>query len=182
MEKNRKTQIIISCITVGVVIVVVGIILFFYLQKGKGQEQAENVTSEEETTLSATTAQLDETETTIQETTTEVVYNASAAKVFSTTAGAQWDTFYEDSVFVGDSVMYGFERYITGKPGTLSDPLFLTFGSYAARIEMDYTTAEYQKYLPSYQGNQMHIKDSLPLTGKKKVFLFFGLNDLGMAE
>jgi lysophospholipase L1-like esterase len=91
------------------------------------------------------------------------------------------DEFFRDSVFVGDSVMKGFCNYVMRQEaGFLSDPQFLVSGSYSLRMAL--TPVDQKTIHPVYQGEQRLIQDSLQMMGAKKVFLFFGLNDLGMND
>lgn len=89
------------------------------------------------------------------------------------------DKFFEQSVFIGDSVMMGFRNYIMGQePGFLGNPQFLVSGSFSVRMalsKISETTIH-----PVYQGEQHYIWDSISMMGVKKAFLFFGLNDIDM--
>lgn len=144
------------------------------LKKDEVVKAGETTTLEQ--TLTTQETQITTEETTVQATT--VTYTSTAVNQFSSTAGSEQDSFYANSVFVGDSVMYGFERYIKGRPGTLGDPSFLTAGSFAARIELTAPTADSPH--PLYQGVKTQVCNVLPSMGADKVFLFFGLNDIGM--
>jgi len=173
---SKKKKIIVISVSVALVLIIAVAATVLVMANSKPKKQDTKETQ-------STTAKVQET-TTIQETTTSqevqttASYISSAVNQFSTTAGPEWDSFYADSVFVGDSVMYGFERYIRARPGTLGDPFFLTAGSFAARIELAEITDESPN--PIYNNQKVHISDALPLIGKDKVFLFFGLNDIGM--
>lgn len=175
--KDKKT--IIAAVGAGAILLIaIGIFIAFqFIQKGDDK----NLVSESETEITEEVTSILNTEDTVLETTASQAtadFTSSAVNQFSTTAGSEQDSFYSNSVFVGDSVMYGFERYITGRPGTLGDPMFLTAGSFAARIELTAPTSESPH--PLYMGTKTQVCNALPLIGADKVFLFFGLNDIGM--
>lgn len=89
------------------------------------------------------------------------------------------DQFFEHSVFIGDSVMMGFRNYVMGQePGFLGGPEFLVSGSFSVRMALNEISKD--TIHPIYQGEQRYIWDSISLMGAEKVFLFFGLNDIGM--
>lgn len=171
---KRKKAIVISISSVIVLLIAIGTTV---LVLANSKQDKENSKNSETTSIAQETTTIQEATTTqIAETTASFV--SKAVNQFSTNAGSEWDEFYADSVFVGDSVMYGFERYIRARPGTMGDPFFLTAGSFAARIELEEITAESPH--PIYMDQKIHVSDALPLIGADKVFLFFGLNDIGM--
>lgn len=86
--------------------------------------------------------------------------------------------YYSESVFIGDSVMYGFQLYAMRQPsGFLGNPDFLVAESFSARWAMLPVTNK--SVHPKYQGVKRSIFDSLKIIKPKRVFFFFGLNDLG---
>ena len=86
--------------------------------------------------------------------------------------------YYSESVFIGDSVMYGFQLYCMRQPaGYLGNPDFLVAESFSARWAMLPVTS--RSVHPKYQGVKRSIWDSLSIIKPKRVFFFFGLNDLG---
>lgn len=90
------------------------------------------------------------------------------------------DEFFRDSVFVGDSVMYGFEKYITRKgEDFLGNPKFLTIGNFAVRLNLE--PISNQSTHPFYKGTKCTIEQAVMLMEAKKVFLFFGLNDIAIS-
>lgn len=87
--------------------------------------------------------------------------------------------FFEHSVFVGDSVMMGFRNYVMGQQNSFFDGAeFLVSGSFSVRMALNEISKD--TIHPIYQGEQRYIWDSIALMGAEKVFLFFGLNDIGM--
>ena len=86
--------------------------------------------------------------------------------------------YYSESVFIGDSVMYGFQLYCMRQPaGYLGGPDFLAAGSFSARWAI--LPVSSKSVHPKYQGVKRTIWDSLSIIKPKRVFFFFGLNDLG---
>lgn len=89
--------------------------------------------------------------------------------------------FFDDAVFVGDSISLGWRNYVMGKRQTDSNFLgkaqFLVSGSLGAESALWDVSAE--SVHPMWQGEQMQLWNSVPLTGAKKVFIMFGLNDVG---
>lgn len=91
------------------------------------------------------------------------------------------DEFFSDVVFVGDSISLGWRNYVTSKraanPGFLRGAQFLVSGSLGAESALWEVSSE--SVHPTWLGSQMQLWDSIPLTGAKKVFIMFGLNDVG---
>lgn len=86
--------------------------------------------------------------------------------------------YYSDSVFIGDSVMYGFQLYCMRQPkGFLGSPDFLCAESFSARWAL--LPVSGKSVHPKYQGVKRSIWDSVSLIKPKRVFFFFGLNDVG---
>lgn len=92
------------------------------------------------------------------------------------------NNFYGEAAFVGDSVMLGFCDYCDRMgEGFLGEPTFLVAGSFslfhALRDSSD------ASILPLYRGVQTKVEDALSqMTEVKRVFLFFGINDLNMTD
>lgn len=86
------------------------------------------------------------------------------------------EQFFENSAFVGDSVMYGMELYANRNNTVESSATFLTLTSFAARHGLSDVTEK--SYHPLYNGEKMKVEDALALDGANKVFIFLGLNDV----
>lgn len=91
-------------------------------------------------------------------------------------AGQTLEQFYENSAFVGDSVMFGLEIYSRRKKTAESNATFLTLSSFAARHAL--SDVWEGSYHPTYNGEKMKVEDALVLDGANNVFLFLGLNDV----
>ncbi len=96
--------------------------------------------------------------------------------------------FFKDVVFCGDSLIHLY-RYRAGPSthpeifGDRNASEWLTKTSYCARIavkDVKSLPPSYQACCPTYRGAQVNLWDAIPLTGKTRVFMFFGLNDIGM--
>ncbi len=91
---------------------------------------------------------------------------------------SETDKFFENSVFIGDSVMVGFQRYcLTKGSGYMSDPLFLATTSFSLMQAIGPVTSS--TLHPVYQGEKLSVEDAIAKSGAERAFLFFGMNDLG---
>ena len=97
--------------------------------------------------------------------------------------------FFKDAVFCGDSLMhlYRFRAGPSTKPEIFGDrntSEWLTKTSYCVRIavkDVKSLHAGDRACCPTYRGEQVNLWDAIPLTGKTRVFLFFGPNDIGIS-
>ena len=81
--------------------------------------------------------------------------------------------FFDDAVFVGDSVTLKLSYYATSS-GKLGKAQFLTRGSYGVAHAVSDTM------LLTYQGKDMAVEEAIKATGASKVFLMMGMNDIGL--
>ncbi len=87
------------------------------------------------------------------------------------------DPFFENSVFIGDSLMEGFKTYCLYRgEGFLSSPLFLTSKSLSLRHVLK-PLSESSRH-PYYMGEKMLIEDAILKSGAEKAFMIFGTNDM----
>lgn len=90
------------------------------------------------------------------------------------------DSYFDDVVFVGDSVSLKLYYYVLAQrqknPKFLGDAQFLAASSLGASNALWEVSEE--SVHPVYQGNKMPIEDAVALTGKKKVYLMLGMNDI----
>lgn len=115
---------------------------------------------------------------------------ASSAKPANTTpAGALAegdrvaDSYFDDAVFIGDSVSLKLTKYITAQRNAgktdLGKAQFLTIGNMGsgnAQKSMEDETC----VLPTYNGQKMYLEDSVAAMGAKKVYIMLGMNDVGL--
>lgn len=110
----------------------------------------------------------------------EIIVEAAPASVPAVSLPtADWDltplddSWFDDAVFFGDSISVTLERHCA-KTGDLSGALFLCENSFGVR------NAVAGKVKIWYQGNEYSPQDVLPLTGAKKLFAMFGINDIAL--
>lgn len=90
------------------------------------------------------------------------------------------DAYFADSVFVGDSIMLGFRNYcMKQKDSFLNNIQFLAAGSFSVNNSLWDVTSK--SVHPVYQGKKRHVWESISMMGCKRVFLFFGMNDLNIS-
>ena len=82
-------------------------------------------------------------------------------------------SFFDDAVFVGDSVSLKLSYYADSS-GRLGKAKFLVQGSYGA------ANAVSNKLPTSYQGKKMDLESAVAATGAKKLFIMLGMNDIAI--
>lgn len=80
--------------------------------------------------------------------------------------------FFDDAVFIGDSVTYMLANYETSHD-VLGKAQFLVRGSYSAFHAVNHTM------LMNFQGMSMKLPEAIAATGAKKAFFMLGTNDIG---
>ena len=88
---------------------------------------------------------------------------------------AKW---FDDAVFVGDSVTLKLNYYCDEHPEALGSAQFFCAGSLgfeSALWDIDREDAVH----PYYKGSVQLVEDCVKLTGAKKVFVMLGMNDIG---
>lgn len=95
------------------------------------------------------------------------------------------DAYFNDSLFVGHSVMVHFKNYVTNwrkdYDGVLGNALFGCSSSFSFYNNIHQTPTQADSVLPKYQGQGYKIEDLVAVTGVKTVYIgLMGLNDLGM--
>ena len=89
------------------------------------------------------------------------------------------DAFFDDSVFVGDSVMEDFRNYAMVRRDTWLGRLkFLAAVSFSTYSALRPVTAK--SIHPVYAGEKRLVEDSIAMMGAKKVFMLFGPNDINI--
>lgn len=88
--------------------------------------------------------------------------------------------FFDDVVFVGDSVSLGLRNYVTNQRNKGAECLgkaqFLVAGSMGYGNSLG-AIGSANSIHPKYQGKEIMIEDGVQKTGAKKVFIMLGLND-----
>ena len=90
------------------------------------------------------------------------------------------DSYFDDAVFVGDSVMQGFRYDVkyqreTRDKGYFGEAQFLTAQSYALYHAI--SSSEKTQH-PSYRGKVQPVEISIRDMGAKKVYIMLGMNDI----
>ena len=89
------------------------------------------------------------------------------------------DQYFAGSVFTGDSVMMGFRNYAMKRRNTyLGGIQFLASGSFSVHNALWPVSSK--SVHPVYQGQQRPVWESMGMLNAKRVFMFFGLNDMNM--
>lgn len=100
------------------------------------------------------------------------------------TTNNNYDEYFSNSVFVGDSVMAGLAQYIRGQRkngvSVLSDAQFLTsvMGIKVADVVGD-SASDNRRYY-TYRGIEQPLETILNDMGAERVFIMLGMNDLGV--
>jgi len=81
--------------------------------------------------------------------------------------------FFDDAVFIGDSVTMALRNYCV-EYGALGNVKFLVRGSYSAAHAVNNTM-----YM-QYQGMEMTLQDAVAASGAKKLFILLGMNDIAL--
>ena len=87
------------------------------------------------------------------------------------------DDYFDDALFVGDSVSNGLKLYTSMYEKIFTDMVFHTGACYGFNNCLSPVSSK--SLHPVYQGQQRTIWEMVALTGCKKVFIGFGLNDFG---
>mgnify|MGYP005767145561 CR=1 FL=1 len=120
-----------------------------------------------------TTAQ---TESTTESTTGETATSEDATEgttLDEAAANQKLKDFYDGQVFVGDSIMDGFARYVpkTEAPEWLNNVIFLTKVSWGINTALDDDG-------PMYQGKAQNVCDSLGAIKPERIFINLGINEM----
>lgn len=87
-------------------------------------------------------------------------------------------SFFDDAVFVGDSVSLRLYYYCQAHKDALGKAQFLTAGSLGSGNALE--TVSSDSVHPEYQGEKMLIEDGVKAMGAKKVFIMLGMNDIAL--
>lgn len=99
---------------------------------------------------------------------------------------ADEDAFFNDSVFVGNSIMLGYENFAkTQRAGSIPDFLgnskFFCAGSFGVYHNNRTPASQKDAANPSYRGEKYSVEDAVGVMGVKTVYVnFMGLNDLAL--
>lgn len=107
---------------------------------------------------------------------TEAVAETESGYDTTSPKSAEW---FDDAVFVGDSVTLKLDYYCEEHPEALGKAEFYCAGS------LGYTNAlwdinDSSAVHPFYEGETHLVEDCAVLTGKNNVFIMLGMNDIGL--
>ncbi len=139
--------------------------------KNESEEESKDE-SEEESKDESEEESKDESKDESEEESKEESKEESSRTVTGEAVDASW---FDDAVFIGDSVTYGLYNY--AENGCLGDADFLAIdcmGYHTAMFGLDH---EYGIH-PVYNGQKVMIDDAVREIGKKKVFIMLGMNDI----
>lgn len=91
------------------------------------------------------------------------------------------DSFFDHSVFVGDSLTVGFSNFCKGHESMATDTTyFLAKECGSARVAISSNAlTTYADVMPVYNGSVQYIEDSISqMSDVEKVFICYGMNDL----
>lgn len=90
--------------------------------------------------------------------------------------------FFDDAVFVGDSISLKLMRYVMAQRKERADFLgeaqFLTSGSLGSANALWEVSSE--SVHPSYRGTKMLLEDAIAKMGARKVYIMLGMNDVAL--
>lgn len=169
----------------GLIIVCVCLLIVSSLFSGCGTSDTQGTTEEvtqatEEQTSEATSEEVAET----QEETTEKAAEASASEESPVTYEYTQvdDSYFNDAVFIGDSISYGFELYVTEKRANgetvLGEAQFLISGSLSYGNSLWDVSDE--SVHPTYNGEKMKLEDAIAQIKPGKIFILLGTNDVAL--
>lgn len=169
----------------GLIIVCACLLIVSSFFSGCGTSDTQGTTEEvtqatEEQTTEATSEEVTET----QEETTEKAEEASASEESPVTYEYTQvdDSYFNDAVFIGDSISYGFELYVTEKRANgetvLGEAQFLTSGSLSYGNSLWDVSDE--SVHPTYNGEKMKLEDAIAQIKPGKIFILLGTNDVAL--
>lgn len=169
----------------GLIIVCACLLIVSSFFSGCGTSDTQSTTEEvtqatEEQTSEATSEEVTET----QEETTEEAEKASVSEESPVTYEYTQvdDEYFNDAVFIGDSISYGFELYVTEKRANgetvLGEAKFLTSGSLSYGNSLWDVSDE--SVHPTYNGEKMKLEDAIAQIKPGKIFILLGTNDVAL--
>lgn len=169
----------------GLIIVCACLLIVSSFFSGCGTSDTQGTTEEvtqatEEQTTEATSEEVTET----QEETTEEAEKVSVSEESPVTYEYTQvdDSYFNDAVFIGDSISYGFELYVTEKRANgetvLGEAKFLTSGSLSYGNSLWDVSDE--SVHPTYNGVKMKLEDAIAQIKPGKIYILLGTNDVAL--
>lgn len=92
------------------------------------------------------------------------------------------DDYFDDAVFIGDSISYGLNLYVTGRraqgENILGKGVFLTSGSLSYANSLWEVSDE--SVHPTYNGEKMKLESAVGMIQPGKVYILLGTNDVAL--
>ena len=88
-------------------------------------------------------------------------------------------SFFDDAVFIGDSISLRLTMYCQANPDALGKAQFLTAGSLGSGNAL-WDENSQDAVFPTYNGQAVTLQDGVQKSGAKKVFIMLGMNDVGL--
>lgn len=92
------------------------------------------------------------------------------------------DSYFDDAVFIGDSISYGLELYVSGKRAegetVLGNGTFLTSGSLSYGNSLWDVSDE--SVHPTYNGEKMKLETAIAQIKPGKIYILLGTNDVAL--
>ena len=169
----------------GLIIICACLLIVSSFFSGCGTSDTQSTTEEvtqatEEQTTEATSEEVTET----QEETTEEAEKVSVSEESPVTYEYTQvdDSYFNDAVFIGDSISYGFELYVTKKRANgetvLGEAQFLTSGSLSYGNSLWDVSDE--SVHPTYNGVKMKLEDAIAQIKPGKIYILLGTNDVAL--
>lgn len=169
----------------GLIIICACLLIVSSFFSGCGTSDTQSTTEEvtqatEEQTTEATSEEVTET----QEETTEEAEKVSVSEESPVTYEYTQvdDSYFNDAVFIGDSISYGFELYVTEKRANgetvLGEAKFLTSGSLSYGNSLWDVSDE--SVHPTYNGEKMKLEDAIAQIKPGKIYILLGTNDVAL--
>lgn len=151
---------------------------------GKGEDSQSSASSQSSEVSQSTSSSQEEDSQASQSSESSGESSESAAEssenseATQSTSGPVETSFFDDAVFIGDSVSLRLTLYCQSHPGALGKAQFLTSGSLGSGNALEKVTSD--SVHPYYQGEHMSVEDGVKASGAKKVFIMLGMNDVGL--
>lgn len=95
---------------------------------------------------------------------------------------SKYDSFYNNTVFIGDSLTVGFRNYCRSSSNSIATPTtyFIAKESCSAQIALsENALTKYARVMPEFNGSTTYFEDAIAkIPDVQKVFICFGMNDL----
>lgn len=151
------------------------------------ESTSSEATSNETASSEATSSEATSSETTSSEENSSFeIVETPVIPVPEKLVASDVDSYFNDSMFVGNSIMLGFQKFAnTQRTGSIPDFLgtskFFVAGNFGVYHNNRTPASKKNATNPSYQGVKYSVEDAVGVIGAKTVYInFMGLNDLAL--